>query len=89
MHLLMHPIAHTYFARAAVGRSFPEILRCIDALLVAAKYPIATPVNWSKGQDVIIQPTCSDADALAKVGPFKTAELPSGKKYLRYAALPQ
>ena len=65
-----------------------EILRFIDALQLAAKYPIATPVNWRKGDDVILQPSLSDADALIKVGPFKTAELPSGKKYLRTAADP-
>jgi len=47
----------------AVGRSFPEILRVIDALQLAAKFPIATPVNWERGGDVMIQPTVSDADA--------------------------
>ncbi len=47
----------------AVGRSFPEILRVIDALQLTAKFPIATPVNWERGGDVMIQPTVSDADA--------------------------
>lgn len=41
----------------AAGRFFPEILRLVDALQLAAKYPIATPVNWKKGDDVMIQPT--------------------------------
>ena len=72
----------------AVGRNFDEIFRCIDGLQLAAKYPIATPVNWTPGQKVMIQPSCSDADAIAKVGEFETATLPSGKKYIRMAADP-
>ena len=72
----------------AVGRNFDEILRIIDALQLSAKYPIATPVNWTPGKDVMIQPSCSDADARSKVGPFITADLPSGKQYVRYAPDP-
>ncbi len=36
----------------AVGRNFAEILRVIDGLQLAAKFPIATPVNWTPGADV-------------------------------------
>lgn len=50
----------------AVGRNFAEILRVIDALQLAAKFPIATPVNWTPGKDVMIQPTVPDAEAEAK-----------------------
>ena len=47
----------------SVGRNFVEVLRVIDALQLAAKFPIATPANWVAGGDVMIQPSVSDADA--------------------------
>ena len=73
----------------AVGRNFAEIFRVIDALQLAAKFPIATPVNWTPGGDVMIQPTVSDADAAAKFPGFKKIEVPSGKGYLRMTTQPQ
>lgn len=72
----------------AVGRNFDEIIRVIDALQLAAKYPIATPVNWTKGKDVMIQPTVSDADAEAKFPGFNRTSVPSGKGYIRFTKDP-
>ena len=46
-----------------VGRNFDEILRVIDALQLGDKYTIATPADWTVGEDVIIPPSVSDADA--------------------------
>lgn len=34
----------------SVGRNFAEILRFIDALQLAARFPIATPVNWVRAR---------------------------------------
>lgn len=48
-----------------VGRNFDEVLRCIDALQLNAKYKVATPANWKQGDDVVIPPAISDAEALA------------------------
>ncbi|MGH7131976.1 MAG: peroxiredoxin [Phycisphaerales bacterium] len=48
---------------ASTGRNFDEILRVIDSLQLTAKYKVATPVNWQHGQDCIIVPAVSDADA--------------------------
>jgi len=72
----------------AAGRFFPEILRLIDALQLAAKYPIATPVNWTPGSDLMIQPSVSDADAAAKFPGFRKVAVPSGKGYIRMTADP-
>jgi peroxiredoxin (alkyl hydroperoxide reductase subunit C) len=48
-----------------VGRNFDEILRVIDALQTGDKYKVATPADWTPGDDVIIPPSVSDADAQA------------------------
>lgn len=45
------------------GRNFDEILRVIDSLQLTDGYSVSTPVNWEPGQDVIIVPAVSDADA--------------------------
>ena len=48
---------------ASTGRNFDEILRVIDSLQLTANYKVATPVNWKDGDDCIIVPSVSDADA--------------------------
>lgn len=45
------------------GRNFDEILRVLDSMQLTAKHKVATPVNWQSGDDVIIVPSVSDADA--------------------------
>lgn len=55
-----------------VGRNFAEILRALDALQTTAKHGIATPADWTVGQDVIIPPSVSDEDAKQKFGEFDT-----------------
>jgi len=47
----------------SAGRNFDEILRLIDSLQLTDGYKVATPVNWNDGEDVIIVPSVSDADA--------------------------
>jgi alkyl hydroperoxide reductase subunit AhpC len=51
---------------ASTGRNVDEILRVIDSLQLTAGYSVATPVNWTDGEDVIIVPAVSDDDAKAK-----------------------
>jgi alkyl hydroperoxide reductase subunit AhpC len=51
---------------ASTGRNFDEILRVIDSLQLTDGYKVATPVNWKDGEDVIIVPSLSDADAKDK-----------------------
>ncbi|MEL7211010.1 MAG: peroxiredoxin [Pseudomonadota bacterium] len=66
-----------------VGRNFGEIVRALDALQATSKHGIATPANWTAGEDVIIPPSVSDADAKEKFGAFD-AVLP----YLRKTKSP-
>jgi alkyl hydroperoxide reductase subunit AhpC len=60
---------------ASTGRNFPEILRVLDSLQLTDSHQVATPVNWKDGDDCVIVPSLSDADAKPK--------FPKGWKALR------
>ncbi|MGH7091620.1 MAG: peroxiredoxin [Stellaceae bacterium] len=66
------------------GRNLDEVLRLLDSLQLTAAHPVATPVNWKQGEDVIISTAIPDDQAKAR--------FPKGfrslKPYLRYAAQP-
>jgi len=67
---------------AFIGRNFDEILRVLDALQLSAKYHVATPANWHPGDDTVVLPFISDADAermFADQGGFRKV-----RSYLRY-----
>ena len=51
---------------ASTGRNFDEILRVIDSLQLTAEYSVATPANWTDGEDCIVVPAVSDEDARSK-----------------------
>ncbi|XP_029938944.1 peroxiredoxin-6 [Salarias fasciatus] len=70
---------------ATTGRNFDELLRVIDSLQLTAQKKVATPVDWQPGEEVMVIPTLSDADA-ATLFPngVRKAEVPSGKNYLRF-----
>jgi thioredoxin-dependent peroxiredoxin len=50
------------------GRNFDEVLRVVDSLQLTAKHKVATPVNWKRGEDVIIAGSVSD-DAAKEIYP--------------------
>ena len=62
----------------SVGRNFAEILRALKALQKTYGQPLATPADWTEGQDVVIALTLDDGAAKEKFGEFD-AKLP----YLR------
>ena len=47
----------------STGRNFDEVLRLLDSCQLTARHQVATPVNWRQGEDVIIVPAVSDAEA--------------------------
>ncbi|MFP6773126.1 MAG: peroxiredoxin [Alphaproteobacteria bacterium] len=68
----------------STGRNFDEVLRVLDSCQLTAQHQVATPVNWKKGEDVIIVPAISDEDAKAKYPDGWTAPKP----YLRFVPDP-
>lgn len=67
---------------ASTGRNSAEVLRVIDSLQLTDSKGVVTPIDWTEGEDVIIPPSVSDADAKKKFGDFKTL-----KPYLRTTSL--
>ncbi len=67
----------------SVGRNFAEVLRALDGLQATFGQPIATPANWTKGQDVIVALGLNDEEAKAKFG-----EIDIKLPYLRTTADP-
>lgn len=68
----------------SVGRNFAEVLRALDALQLTFNAPLATPANWTVGQDVIVALALNDDQAREKYGDIEI-KLP----YLRTAKSPK
>ena len=69
---------------ASTGRNFDEILRVIDSLQLTDNYSVATPVDWTEGQDVVISPSITNEVADEKF-PKGYREI---KPYLRMTPQP-
>ncbi|KAF7846186.1 hypothetical protein BT93_L4921 [Corymbia citriodora subsp. variegata] len=69
---------------ASTGRNSTEVLRVIDSLQTGDKKGVTTPIDWKVGDDVIVPPSVSTADAKKKFGENNVREL---KPYLRYTTI--
>jgi alkyl hydroperoxide reductase subunit AhpC len=69
----------------STGRNFDEVLRVIDSMQLTAKHKVATPVNWRDGDQVIILPAVSEAEAKERYPEGWTAPKP----YLRCVPQPR
>ncbi|MEM9105375.1 MAG: peroxiredoxin [Pseudomonadota bacterium] len=67
------------------GRDFNEVLRAIDSLQLTAREQLATPANWSQGEDVVIVPSVSDDEARERFPEGWRAPVP----YLRLVGMPR
>lgn len=68
----------------SVGRNFAEVLRALDALQLTYNVPLATPANWTVGEDVIVALALNDDQAREKYGSLDI-KLP----YLRTTPMPR
>ena len=68
----------------STGRNFDEVLRLLDSVQLTARHKVATPVNWKRGEDVVIIPSVSDEDARKRWPEGWTAPKP----YMRFVAEP-
>ena len=69
----------------STGRNFDEVLRVLDSMQLTAKHKVATPANWKNGEQVIILPAVTEAEAKEKYPAGWTAPKP----YLRYVPQPK
>jgi thioredoxin-dependent peroxiredoxin len=67
------------------GRNVEEILRAVDSLQLTDRHAVSTPANWHCGDQVIIAPSLSDAEAAPRFAVGWNSPLP----YLRLTAVPQ
>ena len=70
---------------ASTGRNFHEILRVIDSLQLTDNYKVATPANWTQGDDVVIVPSLKDEAELKQRFPQGYTAV---KPYLRLIPQP-
>jgi len=70
---------------ASTGRNFDEILRVIDSLQLTDNYKVATPANWTDGDDCVIVPSIKDPEELKERFPKGYEEV---KPYLRMTPQP-
>ena len=68
---------------ASTGRHFTEILRVVDSLQLGDKHRITTPVNWQKGDKVIVHPSVQGEEAEKLFSGYETV-----RPYLRFTEDP-
>ncbi len=66
------------------GRNFYELLRVIDSLQLTAVHKVATPANWTPGEDVIIAGSVNNEQAKEIFGTWTEP-----KPYIRIVSQPK
>lgn len=51
-----------------VGRNIEEIMRLVDALQTVDEHKVATPANWTPGEDVVVPPPQTIAEVKNRAG---------------------
>ncbi|NDC41171.1 MAG: peroxiredoxin [Chitinophagia bacterium] len=69
---------------ASTGRNFTEVLRVIDSLQLAAQHTVATPADWTPGDDVIVGLSVPTEEAEQRY----PGQVRVVKPYLRYMPQP-
>jgi alkyl hydroperoxide reductase subunit AhpC len=69
---------------ASTGRNSAEVLRVIDSLQLGDRKGVTTPIDWQSGDDVIVPPSVSTADAKKKFGDDNVREV---RPYLRFTTV--
>jgi len=69
-----------------VGRNMDEILRALEALQTSDKYKVAMPLDWKKGDKVIVPPpkTLDEMNARIKDDSIELVDFYLAKKELNY-----
>ncbi|HVZ81023.1 MAG TPA: peroxiredoxin [bacterium] len=70
---------------ASTGRDFDELLRVLDSLQLTDQHLVATPVNWKRGEDVVILPTLTDEEEIRRRFPMGYRKV---RPYLRLTPQP-
>lgn len=67
---------------ASTGRNSAEVIRVLDSLQLGDKNRITTPINWVRGDDVIVHPSVTNEEAKTLFPKFRII-----KPYLRMTPL--
>jgi alkyl hydroperoxide reductase subunit AhpC len=70
---------------ASTGRNFDELLRVLDSLQLTDNHQVATPANWTDGNDCVIVPSITDPKEIKEKFPKGHREL---RPYLRMTPQP-
>ena len=65
------------------GRNFDEVLRVLDSLQLTAQHKLATPAQWTPGENVLVTAAVPDDEAREKFGEFEQP-----KPYIRIVPQP-
>lgn len=69
---------------ASTGRNSAEVLRIVDSLQTGDKHKVTTPIDWQRGQDVIVHPSIPTEKAKEMFSEVRVV-----KPYLRFTSLPK